>query len=321
MRAMADDWEAGGPVREICARLGGRAARLGRPASAARRAVPDRADRRAPELEPYYPCLGGDAPPERGLADRAPRCSRAHVRRAARRRWTSRRRPTRSAARPRCSSGSSRPSGAPASPSPAARAGASAGLNLLVDRYPLRGRGLGATDRTIAGAHGGRRPRARRQRAVRGRRAAGLRPLARRPRRPRRAGCGCGRSSGRSSSSGTSGWRAALRGGGRDPAAVDRAGAGALARASSLQRRRRRQADGRLAVGHRAVLAAAPRSPGWTPGPRPPQAGCRRAAGDGVSARRSRPPAGPSLTLDRRPACPQPIADVEDHGGPVTMHP
>ncbi len=64
MRAMADDWEAGGPVREICrgweTAPAGSVIQLRLLAGAFRLVLTDR----APELVPYYPCLGGDAPAE-----------------------------------------------------------------------------------------------------------------------------------------------------------------------------------------------------------------------------------------------------------------
>ncbi len=63
MRAMADDWMRGGPVREIC--LGweesppGWVIQLRLLAGLFRIVLTGR----APELEPYYPCLGGTADP------------------------------------------------------------------------------------------------------------------------------------------------------------------------------------------------------------------------------------------------------------------
>ncbi|MBK8867775.1 MAG: DUF2332 family protein [Actinomycetales bacterium] len=61
MRGMADDWEAGGPVREIC--RGWEDSPTGtmvqlRFLAAVFRIV---LDGRAPELDPFYPCLGGEA--------------------------------------------------------------------------------------------------------------------------------------------------------------------------------------------------------------------------------------------------------------------
>ncbi len=62
MRSMADDWESGGPVREICrgweAAPSGSVVQLRLLAGVFRIVLTDR----APELVPYYPCLGGDAP-------------------------------------------------------------------------------------------------------------------------------------------------------------------------------------------------------------------------------------------------------------------
>lgn len=59
MRAMADDWEAGGPVREVCAgyeQVPKAAALQLRLLAGIFRIV---LTGRAPELVPYYPCLGG----------------------------------------------------------------------------------------------------------------------------------------------------------------------------------------------------------------------------------------------------------------------
>jgi hypothetical protein len=64
MRGMADDWEAGGPVRQVCAGYEdaptGSAIQL-RLLAAVFRLVLSGA---APELTRFYPCLGGAAPPE-----------------------------------------------------------------------------------------------------------------------------------------------------------------------------------------------------------------------------------------------------------------
>ena len=64
MRAMADDWEAGGPVREICRGWEdsppGSVVQLRLLAGLFRLVLTGR----APELVPYYPCLGGNRPPE-----------------------------------------------------------------------------------------------------------------------------------------------------------------------------------------------------------------------------------------------------------------
>ncbi|SDS84701.1 hypothetical protein SAMN04488543_2504 [Friedmanniella luteola] len=63
MRAMADDWEAGGPVREVCAghedAPEGSALQLRLLAGVFRLVLEGRAD----ALAPWYACLGGDAPP------------------------------------------------------------------------------------------------------------------------------------------------------------------------------------------------------------------------------------------------------------------
>ena len=63
MRGMADDWEAGGPVRAVCAghedAPSGSALQLRLLAGLFRLVLSDQ----APELLPYYPCLGGDRPP------------------------------------------------------------------------------------------------------------------------------------------------------------------------------------------------------------------------------------------------------------------
>ncbi len=60
MRSMADDWEAGGPVREICrgweTAPSGSVIQLRLLAGVFRLVLTDR----APELVPFYPCLGGD---------------------------------------------------------------------------------------------------------------------------------------------------------------------------------------------------------------------------------------------------------------------
>jgi hypothetical protein len=62
MRAMADDWEAGGPVRDICRGWEeaptGAVVQLRLLAGLFRIVLTGR----APELQPYYPCLGGDTP-------------------------------------------------------------------------------------------------------------------------------------------------------------------------------------------------------------------------------------------------------------------
>lgn len=64
MRAMADDWEAGGPVRRICAGWEdapqGAVVQLRLLAGLFRIVLTDR----APELVPFYPCLGGTASPD-----------------------------------------------------------------------------------------------------------------------------------------------------------------------------------------------------------------------------------------------------------------
>ncbi|MEJ7705843.1 MAG: DUF2332 domain-containing protein [Nocardioidaceae bacterium] len=64
MRAMADDWEAGGPVREICRDWEdaptGAVVQLRLLAGLFRIVLTGR----APQLEPFYPCLGGEAPPD-----------------------------------------------------------------------------------------------------------------------------------------------------------------------------------------------------------------------------------------------------------------
>lgn len=61
-RAMADDWEAGGPVREICREWEdaprGAVVELRLLAGVFRLVLTGR----APELVPYYPCLGGQEP-------------------------------------------------------------------------------------------------------------------------------------------------------------------------------------------------------------------------------------------------------------------
>ena len=63
--AMADDWEAGGPVRTICAGYEqaphGSALPLRLLAGVFRLVLTDQ----APELVPFYPCLGGDDDPAR----------------------------------------------------------------------------------------------------------------------------------------------------------------------------------------------------------------------------------------------------------------
>jgi hypothetical protein len=64
MRAMADDWDSGGPVRDICA--GWESAPSGSVVQLRLLGGLFRLVLRgeAPELTPYYPCLGGTAPPE-----------------------------------------------------------------------------------------------------------------------------------------------------------------------------------------------------------------------------------------------------------------
>lgn len=64
IRAMADDWEEGGPVRRICAGWEdapqGAVVQLRLLAGLFRIVLTDR----APDLVPFYPCLGGTAPPD-----------------------------------------------------------------------------------------------------------------------------------------------------------------------------------------------------------------------------------------------------------------
>ncbi|HRW19303.1 MAG TPA: DUF2332 domain-containing protein [Dermatophilaceae bacterium] len=64
VRGMADDWEAGGPVRDICRGWedspSGTVVQLRLLAGVFRIVL----DGRAPELEPFYACLGGTAGPE-----------------------------------------------------------------------------------------------------------------------------------------------------------------------------------------------------------------------------------------------------------------
>ncbi len=64
MRSMADDWDAGGPIREVCAGYETAPSRLmihlRLLAGIFRLVLTDR----APELRAFYPCLGGHAPPE-----------------------------------------------------------------------------------------------------------------------------------------------------------------------------------------------------------------------------------------------------------------
>ena len=64
MRGMADDWDAGGPVRTLCAGYeqapSGSALSLRLLAGVFRLVLTDQ----APELVPFYPCLGGRADPE-----------------------------------------------------------------------------------------------------------------------------------------------------------------------------------------------------------------------------------------------------------------
>ena len=63
VRGMADDWEAGGPVREVCAGYEntpmGAVVQLRLLAGVFRLVLTGRAD----ELRPFYPCLGGTADP------------------------------------------------------------------------------------------------------------------------------------------------------------------------------------------------------------------------------------------------------------------
>ncbi|HEY5822625.1 MAG TPA: DUF2332 domain-containing protein [Propionibacteriaceae bacterium] len=64
IRGMADDWEAGGPVREVCAGYenapNGAALQLRLLAAVFRLVLRGQ----APELVPFYACLGGTEPPE-----------------------------------------------------------------------------------------------------------------------------------------------------------------------------------------------------------------------------------------------------------------
>ena len=64
MRGMAEDWEAGGPVRDVCAGWedspSGSVVQLRVLAGVFRLVLTGR----AAELEPFYACLGGDAPPD-----------------------------------------------------------------------------------------------------------------------------------------------------------------------------------------------------------------------------------------------------------------
>lgn len=64
IRAMADDWESGGPVRRICSGWEeapqGAVVQLRLLAGLFRIVLTGR----APELVPFYPCLGGTAPPD-----------------------------------------------------------------------------------------------------------------------------------------------------------------------------------------------------------------------------------------------------------------
>lgn len=64
IRAMAEDWEAGGPVRQICRdwedASEGSVVQLRLLAGLFRIVLTGR----APQLVPYYPCLGGTAPPD-----------------------------------------------------------------------------------------------------------------------------------------------------------------------------------------------------------------------------------------------------------------
>ncbi|WP_375425293.1 DUF2332 domain-containing protein [uncultured Friedmanniella sp.] len=66
MRGMAEDWEADGPVREICAGYedapNGAVIQLRLLAGLFRLVLAGH----APELQPYYACLGGDRPPSQG---------------------------------------------------------------------------------------------------------------------------------------------------------------------------------------------------------------------------------------------------------------
>lgn len=69
MRAMADDWEAGGPIREICRGWedapSGSVVQLRLLAGLFRIVLTNR----APELVPFYPYCGGTAPPEDAWPD------------------------------------------------------------------------------------------------------------------------------------------------------------------------------------------------------------------------------------------------------------
>ena len=77
MRGMADDWEAGGPVRTLLRRLRTRPARFGAAAAAAGRRVPAGAHRPRPGAGPVLPVPGGCGPAGGGLAGDAGGARRA----------------------------------------------------------------------------------------------------------------------------------------------------------------------------------------------------------------------------------------------------
>jgi hypothetical protein len=59
IRGMAEDWEAGGPIREVCRGYENAALRSTDSASIAGWPVSPGLDWQAPELMRFYPCLGG----------------------------------------------------------------------------------------------------------------------------------------------------------------------------------------------------------------------------------------------------------------------
>ncbi|HSS67071.1 MAG TPA: DUF2332 domain-containing protein [Nocardioidaceae bacterium] len=315
MRAMADDWEAGGPVREICVDWEdappGSVVQLRLLAGVFRLALRGE----SPELEPYYPCLGGAAPPEEAWPT-VRRVLAAHVSelRAALEVAPQTNEVGRSVALLVGLFAAVERTGL--SDVRLLEVGASAGLNLLVDRFWIEGEGWshGPDDSPVRMPHAVRGPVAVSRLAIVERRGCDLSPVD--------PGTEDGRLRLRSF---VWPWQierharlaAALEVASRHPATVDRAGAG-----DWLEQQLQPDGDDTLTVVWQSVTEQY-----W---PRAEvsrvDALVRAAAGRMPVARlameyplEGEPPAGPSLFLAVGSGARQPIAEVEDHGGPVTV--